>query len=273
MSEGSAGTQGTEARASLDGASFTKDERVVFVSDVHLRYEDQPYLDQFTSFLDQIRADGAAAVYIHGDLFDFYVGPRQGARPFYQPLFDALRRLIDAGIPVAVLHGNRDYLMGKRFTEAGCELIPDETTLDLAGTKTHLSHGDQFCIHDRSYQFWARGVLRMAPFRFLVKVMPVSIGFWLARRYRKVSAKKFRKHAGEGNSRLPTVFDGVKQMLERSPHDAVICGHIHDLAETPVEAGETRATLYTTGAWEQAPNCVVWSGGELRARENPPAGE
>jgi len=257
------------AAASLDGASFTAAQRVVFVSDVHLRFDDQPYLDQFTTFLDQIREDGAAAVYIHGDLFDFYVGPRQGAQPFYRPLFEALRRLVDAGIPVAILHGNRDYLMGRNFVAAGCELIEDATTLDLAGIKTHLSHGDQFCIHDRSYQFWARGVLRMAPIRLLVRSLPVSVGFWLARRYRKVSARKFKRHGQPGNSRLPTVLDGVSQMLAKTPHDAVICGHIHDLAETRVEGGGSAATLYTTGAWEQAPNCIRWEAGRLAAERLP----
>lgn len=249
------------------GAAYTADERVVFVSDVHLRFDDHAYLDQFTSFIDGIRREGAAAVYVHGDLFDFYVGPRQGARPFYRPLFIALRALVDAGIPVGVIHGNRDYLMGKRFLEAGCQMLPDEVTLELGDLRVHLSHGDQFCIHDRSYQFWARGVLRAAPIRFLVRNLPVVFATWLAKRYRKVSARKFARHAQEATSRLPTVFDGVKELLQRDPHDALICGHIHQLATTPVEAGETRAVLYTTGAWEQGPNCVEWCDGALRAKD------
>ena len=252
-------------RQSLDRASFSAEERVVFVSDVHLRFDDQAYLDQFVGFLRDVQSDGAAAVYIHGDLFDFYVGPRQGQQPFYRPLFEALNDLVTGGIPVAVLHGNRDYLMGKRFVEAGCELIPDETVLDLGGARTHLSHGDQFCIHDRSYQFWARGVLRLAPIRVLVKMMPVSIGFWLARRYRVISARKFKKHAGEGKSRLPSVLDGVAQLLARESFDSVICGHIHHLAETDVGTPERPTRLLTTGAWEQAPNYVEWDGGTLRA--------
>lgn len=246
------------------------DERVVFVSDVHLRHDDASYLGQFTSFLDGVRGDGAAAVYIHGDLFDFYVGPRQGARPFYRPLFESLRALVDAGIPVGIIHGNRDFLMGRRFSDAGCALLPDEVTLELGGLRVHLSHGDQFCIHDRSYLFWARGVLRAAPFRFLVRNLPMVVATWLARRYRQVSAKKMSKSGAHTSSRLPTILDGVKQFLQREPHDALICGHIHHLAATSVAAGSTSAVLYTTGAWEQYPNCIEWAEGVLRVRDLRP---
>ena len=246
------------------------DERVVFVSDVHLRYGDVAYLRQFTDFLDGVGADGAAAVYIHGDLFDFYVGPRQGARPFYGPLFTGLRALVDAGIPVGIIHGNRDYLMGKRFADVGCDLLALEVALDLGGLRVHLSHGDQFCIHDRSYLFWARGVLRAAPLRFLVRNLPVSVATWLARRYRKVSAKKLAKRGVATTSRLATILDGVRQLLERDPYDALVCGHIHDLAETTITAGPTKSVLYTTGAWEQCPNYIEWVDGSLRVREFRP---
>lgn len=246
-------------------------DRVVFVSDVHLYYEGDAYLEQFLVFLDGVRERGTAALYVHGDLFDFYVGPRQGKRPFYAPLFERLRALVTAGVPVGILHGNRDFLMGKRFTEAGCTVLPDEITLQLGDRTVHLSHGDQFCIHDTSYQFWARGVLRAGPFRFLVRNLPVPIATWLARRYRKVSARKFKKHATGRTSRLPTVLDGVKRLVEAGAHDDVICGHIHHLATTPIVTGERSATLWTTGAWEEGPNFVLWEEGVLALRRFDPA--
>lgn len=245
------------------------DRPIVFVSDVHLYHGGDAYLGQFLQFLERVGKQ-AARVYIHGDLFDFYVGPRQGKQPFYRPLFAKLREVVESGVPVFLVHGNRDFLMGKRFREVGVELLPDEVDLDLGGQRVHLSHGDQFCIHDRSYQFWARGVLRAGPVRFVVRNLPVRFAFWLAARYRKVSARKLARHRNPENSRLHTIMDGVRELLSRERYDFLICGHIHHLAETPLEVAGRSTRLFTTGAWEEHPNYIEFVDGRLALRRFDP---
>lgn len=242
--------------------------RVVFVSDVHLRYEDEPYLGQFVDFLRGFARD-ASHLFVHGDLFDFYVGPRQGQLAFYRPLFAALEEVVREGTQLCVLHGNRDYLLGKCFRRAGARVVPDEVVLDLGGEAVHLSHGDQFCVEDRSYLFWARGVLRAWPVRLLMRSLPSFVGVRLARAYRRISGRKVARMAErhlagaedaahEERGRLPTILEGVRQMLARRAFDVVICGHIHHLAETPMEGPLGSSRLLTTGAWEEGPNCVEW---------------
>jgi len=243
--------------------------RIVFVSDVHLHLGGREYMEVFLGFLERVGGE-AEAVYIHGDLFDFYVGHRQGRLPFYAPLFERLSDLVAKGVRVFVLGGNRDFLLGRLFRENGVEVIPDQTTLELGGRRVHLSHGDQFCIHDHSYLFWARGVLRLPPIRFLVRNLPVSLAVWLARRYRGVSDRKRKRFARRSRGRLPSILDGVRLFHERDPHDVYICGHIHFLAETPIEAGGKEARLLTTGAWEDGPNCVLFDGEEFGIRRYDP---
>jgi UDP-2,3-diacylglucosamine hydrolase len=243
---------------------------VAFVSDVHLRFGSADYLEQFLRFLRGVPAI-ACALYIHGDLFDFYIGEKQGRLEFYRPLFDTLRGLVDGGITVGILAGNRDFLLDRSFQDAGVELLPDEVRLDLGGKRTHLSHGDQFCIHDRSYQA-ARRVLRSGPVRALIRMMPASLAVFLANRYRGISQKKTARMRAADQNRLATILDGVRALLDREAFDYVICGHIHHLAETRVEGSSWPATLFTTGAWEQGPNFVHFDGENLRVRvfeENP----
>jgi UDP-2,3-diacylglucosamine hydrolase len=127
----------------LANQSFADSDRVLFVSDVHLRYDDQAYLDQFLAFLRMVLEQKPQALYIHGDLFDFYVGPRQGRLPFYKPLFDLLSAIKDGGTKVGVIHGNRDFLMGKCFQGSGAEILPDEVQLQFGEQRTLLSHGDE----------------------------------------------------------------------------------------------------------------------------------
>jgi UDP-2,3-diacylglucosamine hydrolase len=238
---------------------------VVFVSDVHLRFDDAAYLDQFLAFLRHVPSI-ARSLYIHGDLFDFYIGEKQGRLAFYRPLFETLRGLVDQGIAVGILAGNRDFLLDRSFRDAGVAILEDEVRLDLGGRHAHLSHGDQFCVHDKSYQA-ARRVLRSAPIRVMMSAMPARVAVFLANRYRGISKKKTARMLSGDGSRLGTILDGVRMLLDREKLDWVICGHIHHLAETPVEGAAGPARLFTTGAWEQGPNFVHFDGETLRLRK------
>lgn len=231
---------------------------IAFVSDVHLRFGDRAYLDQFLGFLRHVPSV-ARTLYIHGDLFDFYVGEKQGRLPFYAPLFDALRSLTGGGVKVGILAGNRDFLLDRSFEAAGVSILPDELSVALGDRVAHLSHGDQFCIHDTSY-LAARRVLRSRAVRALMSAMPASFAVFLANRYRAISRKKTARMLSGTHSRLGTILDGVTMLLDRRRFDFVICGHIHHLAETEVRGNCGGAVLVTTGAWEQGPNFVLFDG-------------
>ena len=64
-----------------------------------------------------------------------------------------MRGIADAGVPLYVGHGNRDFLLGERFAQAtGATLLPDFVVVDLHGTRTLLCHGDELCTDDVEYQ-------------------------------------------------------------------------------------------------------------------------
>jgi UDP-2,3-diacylglucosamine hydrolase len=237
---------------------------VVFVSDVHLRFGAADYLEQFLRFLRLVPTI-ARRLYIHGDLFDFYIGEKQGRLAFYRPLFDTLRDLVKGGTKVGILAGNRDFLLDRSFVDAGVEILPDEVTLSLGDKIAHLSHGDQFCVNDRSYQA-ARGVLRSGAVRAVIRMMPGSVAVFLANRYRGISKKKTARMLSGTDDRLSTILDGVRMLLDQKRFDYVICGHIHHLGETPVGGAQGQATLFTTGAWEQGPNFLHFDGAKLGVR-------
>lgn len=254
----------------VPGTRFAPGERVIFVSDVHLHEDGGEDLEAFVGFLDAVRDAAPAALFVHGDLFEFYVGPRQGRTRFLRPLFEAFGRVAATGTRVFVQRGNRDYLIGRCFREVGAEVLPDRVRIDLGDEAAHLSHGDELCIHDRSYQFWARGVLRSWPFRLIVRNLPLSFAFWLARRYRRVSG---RKKARFGNrSRLGTIVDGARDLARSDPARHIVCGHVHHRACTPLQtgAGESETLLWTTGAWEEGPNYLIWTGQGFEDRDWAP---
>ena len=113
-------------------------------------------------FVEFIEADARAAraLYILGDLFEAWIGDddddlrasagRGGARA---P--DAAR-----ASRAAVMHGNRDFLIGHGFCAAtGCRLLGDYERVDLYGETVLLTHGDLLCTDDTRYMS-AAGTLR-----------------------------------------------------------------------------------------------------------------
>ena len=64
----------------------------------------------------------------------------------------ALHALTAAGVPVYVIVGNRDFLMGRGFEIAsGCRLLDDPTRIDLYGKTVLLMHGDELCTRDTEF--------------------------------------------------------------------------------------------------------------------------
>jgi UDP-2,3-diacylglucosamine hydrolase len=246
------------------------DARRVFVSDVHLRFDDRPYLDRFLSFLKKT-PDIAEEVYVHGDLFDFYVGPKQGARAFYRPLFETIREVVGRGVKIVLLHGNRDYLAGADFEAAGAAVVPDRVDLQAGRYRARVSHGDEYCVHDHSYQR-AKKVLRAGPIRALTRALPVPVAVAAARLYRRISARKAKKFKAAPNGRLPTLFDGVQAAIDAEPLDVVVAGHIHEAASTPFTGLAGPVRLLTTGAWDEwgdGPNYVYFDGTEFSIVKEP----
>jgi len=123
----------------------------LFISDLHLDAERPQITDLFERFLRE-EARSAQSLYILGDLFESWVGDDDDSDTALR-VQAALRELVDAGVDVAFLHGNRDFLVGKDFSErTGVRLLDDPTLIELAGERTLLMHGDTLCLGDVAYQ-------------------------------------------------------------------------------------------------------------------------
>lgn len=137
-------------------------------------------------------ARGASAVYVLGDLFDQWIGDDQLREPLAAGVAKALRNVADSGVPVGVIVGNRDFLLGPRFAAAaGATLLPEQSIVDIAGTPTILTHGDDMCTSDIGYQrFRAITRPRVGYFLALPYFARRAIGNWLRSRSRAATAMK-----------------------------------------------------------------------------------
>jgi UDP-2,3-diacylglucosamine hydrolase len=128
----------------------------LFISDLHLTDERPAANEQFIDFLEG-KARAAEALYILGDFFEYWIGDDDLEEPFNAVMAGLLRRLTGGGVPLYLMHGNRDFLIGERFCAAtGAQLLADPSVHDIQGVRTLLAHGDTLCTDDVDYQNWRR---------------------------------------------------------------------------------------------------------------------
>jgi len=134
--------------------------RALFISDLHLSAERPDTNEQFFRFLNE-EARRADALYILGDLFEYWVGDDEltdrAGDPLAAEVVRGLRKLSDDDVKVALMHGNRDFLIAKDFCKvAGALLLEDPTIVKFGKSPTLLMHGDTLCTDDHDYQKWRR---------------------------------------------------------------------------------------------------------------------
>lgn len=128
----------------------------LFISDLHLCPSRPAVSAAFFRFLREV-APAADALYILGDLFEYWIGDDDLDCGVNADVVSALRTLSDDGTPIFFMHGNRDFLIGDAFARsAGLTLLRDPTQIELHGRHVLLMHGDTLCTDDADYQQFRR---------------------------------------------------------------------------------------------------------------------
>lgn len=241
----------------------------LFISDLHLSPERPAIAALFIEFL-RARAAQADALYILGDLFEYWLGDDTVGMPELAPLLGGLRALSASGVPVHVMHGNRDFLMGSGFEQAsGCRLLPDPSVIDLYGARVLLTHGDLLCTDDTQYQAVRRVVRDPAWQRdVLSKSVPERIA--LARSFREKSEKVIAGNKPEIMDVTPATVDAM--LRAHNAHD-MIHGHTHRPAIHRFELDGAPARRIVLGDWYDQGSVLVCEGSNWQLQALPLSGQ
>ncbi len=236
----------------------------LFVSDVHLDTAAPEAVEQFLRFLTT-HAAGAEALYILGDLFETWIGDddRDLAKARVQ---SGLRALTRDGVACFVLHGNRDFLLGREFcTQTGCRLLPDPIVAELDGERVLITHGDALCTDDHAYQE-LRSIVRNAQWQRRFLALPLSVREALANSARAGS----KQHISNASYRIMDVnTDAVTTAFHVAGVRRIIHGHTHrpGVHELAIE-GEP-AQRIVLGAWYSQGSYLWNENGRYELRELP----
>lgn len=193
-----------------------------FIADLHLN-DNQPELtDLFLQFMTE-KAPLAEAVYILGDLFDFWIGDDEQS-PLIDKVKHAIRQLTDQSVPCYFIHGNRDFLIGKAFAKAtGMALLPDYQLIDLYGKKTLICHGDTLCIDDIKYQQFRQKVHQKWR-QWLFLCLPLNLRIHIAQKIRAKSRADKQQKSAEIMDVNP---EFTAQVVDNYHAEWLIHGHTH----------------------------------------------
>ena len=218
---------------------------ILLISDLHLEEQRPDITRAFLHFL-QTRARQAEALYILGDFFEVWVGD-DGMSPFQHDIARALRELSDAGTRIFLMHGNRDFLIGRAFCrESGCSLLKDPSIVHFNGEPVLLMHGDSLCTLDVGYMKLRR-LLRNPLSLFILRHLPLSTRRKLARKLRSESRAQTRMKAREIIDVTP---EEVPRIMAEHGVRTLIHGHTHRPAEHALEVNGQSARRIVLGDWD-----------------------
>lgn len=237
--------------------STVESRPTLFISDLHLDGERPEITAQFLDFLDR-EARPAHALYILGDLFEAWIGD-DDPDPDKRRVIASLRSLTHSGVPVYFIHGNRDFLIGRRFAaETGVTLLADPTLIQVYGKRVLLMHGDTLCIDDPDYQRLRR-IVRNPIVQFILRCLSLGQRQKLAARMREGS----RAHIASMDKAAPQIMDvnqaEVRRTFEQLRVDFIVHGHTHRPAIHKVQLANSTVTRIVLGDWYEQGSVLRWN--------------
>ena len=225
----------------------------LFISDLHLSPDHPQSTELFLRFATGI-AHEAEALYILGDLFEYWAGDDDLNDPFHLRITDALRGLDARGTRINIMHGNRDFLMDAELG-AACHatLLNDPTLLDLYGTPTLLTHGDALCTDDADYQRF-RELVRKDDWQARFLAQPLA--------QRKAQIEQMRMQSkNEKRLKAMDIMDvnvaAVDKLLREHRYPRLIHGHTHRPAKHLHHPDGHTCERWVLGDWDSGKAAIL----------------
>ena len=197
-------------------------QKTYFIADLHLSENGPHLLALFRQFMQE-QAPEAEKLYILGDLFDFWIGDDEQS-DLISEVQQLIRHLTEQGVPCYFQHGNRDFLIGKKFANAcGLTLLPTYQVIDLYGRLTLLCHGDTLCVDDVKYQQYRKKVHQKWR-QWLFLHLPLKVRLKIAE---KIRAKSHQDKQLKSTEIMDVNAAFVQKILAQFHVTQMIHGHTH----------------------------------------------
>ncbi|MBS9778262.1 MAG: UDP-2,3-diacylglucosamine diphosphatase [Gammaproteobacteria bacterium] len=220
--------------------------KTIFMADLHLDKAFPDALKAFEQYFECLVLDSIDAVYILGDLFEYWLGD-----DCCDKTGGTVARVLShysnvTGVPIYYIHGNRDFLLGDDYARrCSMKILSEVQVINLYGIKTLILHGDTLCTDDIEYQQF-REIVRSESWQQKVLRWPK----WI----RKLKAKQLRRKSKKANSQKSDIImdvaqASVEELMRRNDVFEMIHGHTHRPAIHEFSFDGCKATRSVVGDW------------------------
>lgn len=240
-------------------------KKIYFLSDFHLGAPNAEKSLQreklIVRFLDKIKED-AFAIFIVGDLFDFWYEYKQVVPRGYVRLLGKLAELTDAGIAVHFFVGNHDMWMKDYFQkELNIPVYFESKDFVFNNCRFHIAHGDGLGPGDHGYKTLKK-IFRNPVCQWLFGILPPQAGMGIAnyfsRKSRAATGTSEEQFFGEDNEWL-IIY--CKEVLQKQKFDFLVFGHRH----LPIDFRLTNDSRYLNlGDWITFYTYAVFDGKDMQ---------
>lgn len=243
-------------------------KKIYFASDFHLGVPDQASSrareKRIVSWLNSIQQD-AQAIYLLGDIFDFWFEYRHAIPKGFIRLQGKLAELGDAGLPIYFFTGNHDMWMFDYFTEElGIVIYREPQVLVCNQHRLLIGHGDGLGPGDFNYKILKRFFSSKICQWLFARIHPnlgMRIAQYWSRQSRISNTKLEEKFTGEENEFL---LSYCRQLEKTNHHDFYVFGHRHLPLDLPVTENSRYINL---GEWVHFDTYAEYDGQLVRLKK------
>lgn len=229
-----------------------------FVSDVHLGLQVCDPADRearFVGFLRSIPADRTEALYLLGDVWDFWYEYRDVVPKGYVRVFSALADLMDGGVKVYFFQGNHDVWTYSYFEELGMKRLVQPALVSIGDKVFCLGHGDGLGPVPAGYRF-LRAVFHCRALQVLFSMLHPSLAFRLGNSWSRHNRLARREEYVYRGAEEPLTIFAEKYSQEHHV-DYFIFGHYHSGISMRLSTG---AELFVLKDWIESSPYLYFDG-------------
>ncbi len=242
-------------------------KKIYFASDFHLgidaKYTSKEREQQIVRWLDLIKID-AEAIYLVGDVFDFWFEYSTVIPKGYVRLFGKLAELRDAGIPIYFFIGNHDMWMFKYFeTELDIPIYRKPILREIKGKTFFIGHGDGLGPGDYGYKF-IKKIFSNKICQWLFERLHPNFGIGLANFWSNKS-RDANTHEDEfRGEEQEWLFTYANKKIDEQHADFFIFGHRHLPLDFTLKNKTSR--YINLGEWMNFNSYAVFDGDNMEIR-------
>ena len=244
---------------------MNNDKKIYFASDVHLGAptikNPREHEQVFVAWLDHIK-NSAEAIYLLGDIFDFWFEYKKVVPRGYTRLLGKLAEITDSGVPVHFFTGNHDiWVFDYLPKETGVIVHHEPLQCQFNGKSFYLAHGDGLGGYDKKFSL-LKAIFTNSVAQWMFSHIHPNWGIGFASLWSKKSREKNLVKYGSvylGDDKEWLVLF-ARETLKTQHFDYFVFGHRHIALN--MEVGEKSRLIYL-GDWIKQMTYAVWDGKEL----------